>query len=157
MVQKALFAAGCFWGVQDAFDMLGKGIKTTVGYTGGQTQNPTYEQVCSHTTGHAEAILIEYEDTEISYNDLLRTFWMIHNPTRTLFNLGRSRDNYRSAIFYYSEDQKNLALESKKEQEQLNVFHGKITTSIEPASPFYPAEEYHQKYYKKHGVSACHV
>jgi len=158
-MEKATFAAGCFWGVEEAFAHL-KGVKDTiVGYTGGHTKNPTYEQVCSHTTGHAEAVEVTFDPSIISYKELLNTFWTIHNPT-TLNRQGPDiGDNYRSAIFYHSEEQKKQALESKKELEKSDKYQDAIVTEIKAEGPFYKAEEYHQKYYHKHGIasSSCPI
>ena len=153
--EKATFAAGCFWGVEEAFTHL-KGVKDTiVGYTGGHTKNPTYEQVCSHTTAHAEAVEVTFDPRVIPYKELLNTFWKIHDPT-TLNRQGPDvGDNYRSAIFYHNNEQKKLAEESKKELEKSGKFHNKIVTEIAAARPFYKAEEYHQKYYHKHDIASA--
>lgn len=154
-LDKACFAAGCFWGVQEVFDNL-KGVKkTTVGYTGGNTKNPTYEQVCGKTTGHAEAILIEFDSVEISYKELLETFWESHDPT-TLNRQGPDvGSNYRSAIFFFGKKQEEEARKSMHEEQKKHS--QKIVTQIVPAAEFYPAEEYHQKYYLKHGGANCHL
>jgi len=150
-MEKAIFAAGCFWGVENNFSRLDGVLSTKVGYTGGNTQNPTYEEVCTNTTGHAEAIEIRYDPLKISYNQLLEIFWTIHNPTqfnRQGFDIG---SQYRSAIFYLNDEQKKLAEESKEKLEKSGKYKDKITTEIESAGIFYPAEDYHQQYYKKHG------
>lgn len=154
-MEKATFAAGCFWGVEEAFAHL-KGVKETiVGYTGGHTKNPTYEDVCSHTTSHAEAVEISFDPKKISYKELLRIFWGIHNPT-TLNRQGPDiGDNYRSAIFYHSDEQKQEAEESKDELEKSGKYSDSIVTEITAASPFYKAEDYHQKYYHKHGIASA--
>lgn len=154
-MEKATFAAGCFWGVEEAFTHL-KGVKDTiVGYTGGHVANPTYEQVCSHTTGHAEALEITFDPKEISYKELLNIFWSVHNPT-TLNRQGPDiGDNYRSAIFYHDDSQKKQAEESKAALARSGKYKDAIVTQIEPAGPFYKAEEYHQKYYHKHGVASA--
>lgn len=151
-LEKATFAAGCFWGVEEAFTHLPGVSETIVGYTGGHTANPTYEDVCSHTTGHAEAVQITFDPNKIAYKDLLYKFWEIHDPT-TLNRQGPDiGSNYRSAIFYNSEKQKNEAEKSRVEAQ--SGFEAKIVTEIVPAGPFYEAEEYHQKYYHKHDIAS---
>jgi len=156
--QKATFAAGCFWGVESAFrELIGKGvISTRVGYTGGHTEHPTYEQVCSHTTGHAEAVEVTFDPKKIGYERLLKVFWDIHNPT-TLNRQGPDiGSNYRSAIFYHSEEQRKLAEQSKEGLQK--TMHRPIVTEITPATKFWPAEDYHQQYAEKRGIApACHV
>ena len=148
-MEKASFGAGCFWGVEAAYQKIKGVVKTTVGYMGGTLKNPTYEQVCTGKTGHAETIQIIYNEEQISYYKLLEKFWEIHDPTqlnRQGLDLGTQ---YRSAIFYHNEKQKKIAEESRnKEQKKYNK---KIVTEISPATEFYPAEEYHQKYLQKQG------
>jgi peptide-methionine (S)-S-oxide reductase len=150
---KATFGAGCFWHVEDLLNKT-KGVKsTTVGYIGGQLTNPTYEEVCTDTTGHAEAVEVEYDPDEISFEELLDVFWSNHNPT-TLNQQGPDVGiQYRSAIFYHDEKQKEIAEKSKQELEKSDKFDNPIITEIVPAPTFYKAEEYHQKYFKKHGFS----
>lgn len=152
-IEKAAFAAGCFWGVEAAFGKV-KGVKsTTVGYTGGHLQNPTYQQVCSHKTGHAEAVLITYDPTIISYEKLLEVFWTVHDPT-TLNRQGPDvGSQYRSAIFYHNQNQR-LAAEKSKQNAQTR-FTKPIVTEITPATEFYKAEEYHQRYLEKKGMNSC--
>jgi peptide-methionine (S)-S-oxide reductase len=148
---KAAFGAGCFWHVEAEFAKLG--VKTEVGYMGGHTKNPTYEEVCTHKTGHAEVVSIEYDPKIVPYEKLLKAFWEMHDPT-TLYRQGADvGSNYRSAIFYYSDAQKKTAEKSKKEQQK--KYAGKIVTTIEKAGKFYRAEEYHQKYFEKHKAYAC--
>lgn len=145
-MDKATFAAGCFWGVEDKFRKLNGVISTQVGYTGGHTENPTYEEVCSDETGHAEAVEITFDPEKISYKELLFIFWRTHNPTtlnRQGFDVG---SQYRSAIFYHNDEQKHLALESKPQN---------AVTEIVPSTKFWRAEEYHQQYYEKTGRSGC--
>lgn len=156
-MEKATFGAGCFWHVEAAFCDV-KGVKsTTAGYMGGTTPNPTYQQVCSHTTGHAEVVQIEYDPAEVSYEELLDIFWKIHDPT-TLNRQGPDvGTQYRSAIFYHSEEQKELAQASKERLEKSGQFKQPIVTEITPAPEFWKAEDYHQKYFEKHGIAACHV
>ena len=150
---KATFGAGCFWHVEDLLNKT-KGVKsTTVGYIGGQLQNPTYEEVCTDKTGHAEAVEVEYDPDEISFEDLLNVFWTNHNPT-TLNRQGPDVGiQYRSAIFYHDEIQKEIAEKSKRKLDESGKFENPIVTEIVPAPTFYKAEEYHQKYFKKHGFS----
>ncbi len=151
-MEIATFAAGCFWGVEAAFQKI-KGItKTTVGYTGGKTKNPTYEQVCTNKTGHAEAIQIMYNPEQIKYDRILETFWSIHDPTQLNRQGPDIGTQYRSAIFHHSEEQKKIAEQSKESKQK--QYNKKIVTEIIPAQEFYPAEEYHQKYLEKQGVTS---
>ena len=145
-----MFGAGCFWGVEYNFAKL-KGVREVLsGYSGGKTPNPTYEQVCSNSTEHAEVVMIDYDETQISYEELLDAFWMKHDPT-TLNRQGPDVGNqYRSAIFYFDEEQQTLAKESLKNlQEKLER---SIVTEITKADTFWKAEEYHQKYFEKHNL-----
>jgi peptide-methionine (S)-S-oxide reductase len=150
-LQVATFAAGCFWGVEESFRMI-KGVKTTiVGYTGGWFPNPSYDIVCTDKTGHAEAIQIQYDPNQVSYDQLLKVFWSIHNPTtkdRQGFDYGRQ---YRSAIFYHTPEQQLIAKRSKDDLEKSGRFKDRIVTEIVPASQFFKAQDYHQKYYAKRG------
>jgi len=154
-MEKATFGAGCFWGVEAAFQNL-KGIKsTTVGYMGGDFKNPTYEDVCTDKTGHAEVVQILYDSKEVSYDELLKIFWNIHDPTqidRQGFDIGAQ---YRSVIFYHNQKQKQIAEKSKDKLQKSKKFKKDIATKIDPAKEFYPAEEYHQKYLEKHGKISC--
>ncbi len=148
-MQTATFGAGCFWGVEATFQKI-KGVKKTiVGYMGGKLKNPTYAQVCTDKTGHAEVIKIIYDTEQISYETLLEKFWEIHDPTQLNRQGPDIGTQYRSVIFFYNEKQKKLAEESKKQQQK--KYSKKIVTEITPAKEFYPAEEYHQKYLQKHG------
>ena len=148
-LEKATFAGGCFWCMQPFFDRT-KGVKeTVVGYTGGFTQNPTYEQVSSGETGHAEAIEITYDPKEASYEQLLKIFWHNIDPTAENHQFVDHGTQYRSAIFYHSEEQKHIALESRKQLSVSGRFDKPIVTEIVPATKFYRAEGYHQKYYQK--------
>jgi peptide-methionine (S)-S-oxide reductase len=149
MKEKAIFAAGCFWGVESAFRKIEGVISTRVGYTGGHIENPTYEDVCSHKTGHAEAVEITFDPSIVSYNELLNTFWKIHDPTtlnRQGWDVGAQ---YRSAIFYLNETQRAVALSLKERLEKSGEFKKPIVTEIVPATEFYEAEEYHQQYHEK--------
>lgn len=150
---KATFGAGCFWHVEDLLSKT-KGVKSTkVGYTGGQLPDPTYEEVCTDRTGHAEAVEVEYDPQEISFEELLNVFWNNHNPT-TLNRQGPDVGiQYRSAIFYHDEEQKEMAEKSKQSLSNSGRYDNPIVTEIVPAPKFYDAEEYHQKYFKKHGLS----
>jgi len=150
---KATFGAGCFWHVEDMLSKT-KGVKSTkVGYIGGQLPNPTYEEVCTDKTGHAEAVEVEYDPDEISYEELLDVFWNNHNPT-TLNRQGPDMGiQYRSAIFYHNDEQKEIAEKSKQTLDKSGQFENSIVTEIVPSPTFYKAEEYHQKYFKKHGLS----
>ncbi len=150
---KATFGAGCFWHVEDLLNKT-KGVKSTaVGYIGGQLSDPTYEEVCTDKTGHAEAVEVEYDPDEISFEELLSVFWSNHNPT-TLNRQGPDVGiQYRSSIFYHDETQKEIAEKSKQELDQSDKFDNPVVTEIVPAPTFYKAEEYHQKYFKKHGFS----
>ena len=153
MERKATFGAGCFWGVEAAFRRIEGVTMTEVGYEGGRTERPSYQDVCSHTTGHAEVVEVTYDDEQVSYDDLLQVFWRKHDPTqlnRQGWDIG---DNYRSAIFFHDEEQREAALRSK-EDEQAN-WRAPIVTQIEPAKTFYEAEDYHQQYLEKRGRSTC--
>lgn len=154
-MNKAIFAAGCFWGVQFYFDQVPGVTKTTAGYTGGHIENPTYEQVCSHTTGHAEAVLIEFDAKKVSYETLCRQFFRMHDPTQLNRQGPDVGDNYRSAIFYFDQDQRRTA-EKARDEAQAD-FDAPIVTVIEPAARFYEAEDYHQKYAERTGNGQCHI
>lgn len=149
-MKKAMFGAGCFWGVEYNFSKLDGVNQVLSGYSGGKTPEPTYEQVCSNSTEHAEVVLIEFDESVISYEELLNSFWEKHDPT-TLNRQGPDvGSQYRSAIFYFDNEQRNLAQESlNKLQLKLNK---KIVTEITKADTFWKAEEYHQKYFEKHGL-----
>lgn len=155
-MDKAVFAGGCFWGVEAIFHELDGVVDTTVGYTGGRTEDPTYKQICTMDTGHAEAIEIVFDPAKISYEELLAYFWRLHDPT-TVNRQGPDRGSqYRSAIFYYSPEQK-LASEKVKVDAQ-KKWEKPIVTEITKGGTFYPAEAYHQDYFKNKGVhhTGCH-
>lgn len=154
-VDQAIFAAGCFWGVQFYFDQVPGVMKTIVGYTGGHVENPTYEQVCAHNTGHAEAVLIEFNPAEVSYETLCKQFFHMHDPTQLNRQGPDVGDNYRSAIFYFDQEQRHVA-EAAKDEAQMN-FKEPIVTQIVPAEHFYKAEDYHQKYAERTGRGQCHI
>ena len=155
-IQLATFGAGCFWGVEEAFRNI-KGVKSTmVGYSGGQLPNPTYQDVCSGRTGHAEVVQVQFDAAQVPYEELLKVFWSIHNPT-TLNRQGPDVGaQYRSAVFFHSPEQEASAKRLKDELERSGKFRSKIVTEITPASTFYKAEEYHQQYLKKQGLDSCH-
>ncbi len=155
--EKATFGAGCFWGVEYKFNKTKGVINTTVGYTGGHTTNPSYEDVCSDQTGHAEAVLVEYDPKQVSYEQLLDVFWSIHDPTQFHRQGPDVGSQYRSVIFYHNEKQKKAALKSKEELEKSGKYKKMIVTEVVPAKEFYLAEEYHQKYWEKNKNFVCHV
>ena len=154
---KATFAAGCFWGVEDAFRQIKGVTSTAVGYTGGAKVNPSYKDVCTGTTGHAEAVEVEFNPAEVSYLELLAAFWKSHDPT-TLNRQGPDvGTQYRSAIFFHDAEQEAEARDSKAVLEKHGIFKRPIVTQILPAAPFYRAEEYHQQYFEKQGIRSCHI
>jgi peptide-methionine (S)-S-oxide reductase len=156
MTEKATFAAGCFWGVESAFRRLEGVVSTSVGYTGGHVPDPTYEMVCNKGTGHAEAVEVTYDPQRISYEDLLETFWSIHDPTQVNRQGPDVGDQYRSAIFFHGPEQEAAARASKARLEEERRFPRPIATRIEPRGAYYLAEDYHQQYEEKHrsGVRA---
>ncbi len=156
-LEVATLAAGCFWGVEDTFRQV-PGVKDIiVGYTGGHTENPTYYDVCGHGSGHAEAVEVRFDPKEVSYGDLLKVFWENHDPT-TLNRQGPDVGmQYRSAIFTHGAEQAAAAEESKRNLEESGQVRRPIVTEITPASTFWKAEEYHQRYFEKHGISHCQI
>ncbi|MGZ6005348.1 MAG: peptide-methionine (S)-S-oxide reductase MsrA [Candidatus Saccharimonadales bacterium] len=154
-MDKAIFAAGCFWGVQFYFDQVPGVTKTIVGYIGGHTKNPTYQEVCTHTTGHAEAVYLEFDPKKVTYKTLLMQFFRMHDPTQLNRQGPDVGDSYRSAIFYFNDNQRVQA-EMAQQQAQLK-FDEPIVTQILPADKFYQAETYHQKYTEKTGRGMCHI
>ena len=153
MEKKATFGAGCFWGVEAAFRQLDGVTRTRVGYSGGTLDNPTYEDVCAHATGHAEVVEVTYDPERVSYDRLLEVFWQKHDPTqlnRQGWDIG---DQYRSVVFFHDQEQQEAAVRSKaREQAHLSA---PIVTQIEPGETFYEAEDYHQQYLEKRGRSSC--
>lgn len=154
---KATFAAGCFWGVEATFRQLPGVISTRVGYTGGNFRNPTYEDVCTDRTGHAEAVEVEYDPAKISFDKLLDVFWENHDPTQVNRQGPDWGSQYRSAIFFHTPEQETAAKASKGNLEKSGRFRKPIATQIVPAVTFFPAEDYHQQYLEKRGQASCHI
>lgn len=157
MTEKATFGAGCFWGVEAAFRQVLGVTATAVGYEGGSFPNPTYRDVCTDRTGHAEVVEVEYDPARVSYEELLNVFWENHDPT-TLNRQGPDvGTQYRSVIFYHTPEQETLAQVSKEKQQNSGRYKRPIVTQIVPSSQFYRAEEYHQQYLEKRGLSSCKI
>jgi len=155
--EKAMFGAGCFWGVEAAFRAVPGVIRTAVGYSGGHLPNPTYQDVCSHRTGHAEVVLVEFDPAKVTYDDLLKTFWECHDPTQMNRQGPDIGTQYRSAIFFFTPQQEAAARASKQRLEASGKLRRPIATEITPASEFWRAEEYHQQYLEKRGIASCHI
>jgi peptide-methionine (S)-S-oxide reductase len=156
-MEKATFGAGCFWGVEAAFRQINGVTATAVGYAGGTLENPTYRDVCSGRTGHAEVVEVEFDPDVVSYDELLNVFWENHDPT-TLNRQGPDvGEQYRSAIFYHTPEQESAARASKEALEQSGKYRRPVVTEIIPAPTFYRAEDYHQQYFEKRGISHCHI
>jgi peptide-methionine (S)-S-oxide reductase len=155
--EKATFAAGCFWGAQQYFKKVPGVISTRVGYTGGHDKAPDYKKVCEGNTGHAESVEIIFDPQRVSYSKLLEHFWRVHNPTTLNMQGADCGEQYRAAVFYHDEEQRRLALESKKALEASGTYKKPIVTAIDAASEFYPAEEYHQDYLDKNPGGYCHI
>lgn len=155
--ETATFAAGCFWGVESIVNHIDGVLETTVGYTGGKTENPTYKQVCTGTTGHTEAVQVVFDPVKVSYEELLEYFWRLHDPTTLNRQGGDMGTQYRSAIFYHSDEQRISAEESKQVFDASDAFQEKAVTEIVPAATFYKAEEYHQDYFERNGGPVCHI
>ena len=157
-METATFGAGCFWGVESVFEQVDGVVATKVGYTGGFTEAPSYEDVCSHRTGHAEAVEVTFDPARVSYDTLLDIFWMNHDPTQVNRQGPDVGDNYRTVIFYHSPEQEAAAIASKKRLEELGRYKRPIATEIVPAGKFWDAEEYHQKYFSRRGIaSTCNI
>jgi len=156
-MKKATFGAGCFWGVEVEFRNVPGVIEAIVGYAGGHTENPTYKQVCTGQTGHAEVVEVEYDASKVSYDQLLDVFWSSHDPTQLNRQGPDFGTQYRSVIFYHDEEQKAEAEASKARLDSSGTFRRPIATQVVPAVPFYRAEEYHQRYLEKHGRASCHL
>lgn len=157
MTKQATFAAGCFWGVEAGFRQVNGVKQAAVGYTGGTTKNPTYEEVCTDRTGHAEAVRLEFDPAEVTYEQLLDVFWSIHDPTTPNRQGPDVGTQYRSAIFFHDSEQETAARASKERLEKSGKFRRPIVTQIVPAPEFYRAEEYHQQYFEKRGIASCHL
>ncbi|MBT0733482.1 peptide-methionine (S)-S-oxide reductase MsrA [Methanoculleus bourgensis] len=155
--EKATFGAGCFWGVEEAFRHLPGVVDTAVGFMGGTLANPTYEDVCTGRTGHAEVVEVTYDPAQVSYRDLLDLFWSIHDPTTPNRQGPDIGTQYRSVIFHHTPEQEAAARASKQEVERSGRFRRPIVTAIEPAGTFWRAEEYHQQYLAKHGRGHCRI
>jgi len=153
---RASFGAGCFWGVEAAFRQLPGVLEAIAGYEGGTTEHPTYRDVCSHRTGHAEVVEVTYDPARISFEQLLDTFWSIHDPTTRDRQGPDVGSQYRSAIFYHTSEQRTAAEASKAAADASERYRRPIITQIVPAQTFYPAEDYHQRYFEKNGI-ACHI
>lgn len=156
-MEKAMFAAGCFWGVESAFAELPGVSATEVGYSGGKMDNPTYKDVCTDKTGHAEVVQVTFDPARISYSDLVEKFFALHDPTQVNRQGPDTGTQYRTAIFTYSPEQEKTAREVKEKLQASGKYKKPIATLIEPAQAFWPAEEYHQKYFQKRGGGSCHV
>jgi peptide-methionine (S)-S-oxide reductase len=154
---KATFAAGCFWGVEATFRQIPGVTATRVGYTGGEVKNPTYKDVCTDNTGHAEAVEVDYDPSKVSYEDLLNVFWENHDPTQLNRQGPDFGTQYRSAIFYHSPEQEQEAKASKEKLTKSGRFSRPVVTQIVPATTFYEAEDYHQQYLEKRGLASCHI
>lgn len=154
-MEKAIFGAGCFWGVQYYFDQVPGVLATSVGYSGGHVENPTYEQVCEHTTGHAEVVKVEFDPTKVDYRTLVRHFFRLHDPTQLNRQGPDIGDNYRSVVFYFDETQKATAEQVRDEHQQ--TLGKTVVTQIAPVEQYYEAEAYHQKFTERTGRGVCHV
>ena len=154
---KATFAAGCFWGVEATFRQIPGVTSTRVGYTGGEMANPTYKDVCTDRTGHAEAVEVEFDPAKVAYDELLRVFWENHDPTQLNRQGPDWGKQYRSAIFFHSPEQEAAANASKQALEDSGQYRKPIATQIVPATTFYQAEDYHQQYLEKRGLATCHI
>lgn len=154
---KATFGAGCFWGVEEIFRTTEGVLETSVGYMGGKTDNPTYEQVCTDTTGHAEVVHVKFDESKVDFGTLVDIFFDNHNPTQLNYQGPDFGTQYRSVIFYEDEEQKAVAEEKKAALSASGRFKKEIVTVINPVAPYWPAEDYHQKYLLKRGLTSCHI
>ena len=157
MSEIATFGAGCFWGVEANFRRVPGVIGAVSGYSGGHTESPTYRDVCTDTTGHAEVVQVTYDPAKVSYEQLLDVFWKVHDPTQVNRQGPDFGKQYRTAIFFHSPEQEAAAKKSKQALDASGKFHHPIATEIAPAGPFWPAEEYHQRYLEKRGATDCHI
>jgi peptide-methionine (S)-S-oxide reductase len=156
-MEKATFAAGCFWGVEATFRQMPGVTSTRVGYIGGKTENPTYKEVCTDRTGHAEAVEVEFDPAHVTYAQLLKVFFENHDPTQVNRQGPDWGSQYRTAIFFHSPEQQRQAEQFKQELENAHRYSKPIATQIVPAVTFYPAEDYHQQYLEKRGLASCHI
>jgi peptide-methionine (S)-S-oxide reductase len=156
-MEKATFGGGCFWGVEVAFRQIPGVTATQVGYMGGSLNNPTYKDVCTDRTGHAEVVEVAFDPTKVSYEDVLKVFWVCHDPTQMNRQGPDVGTQYRSVIFYHSPEQQAAAVTSKESLERSGAFPRPIVTQIVPAADFWRAEEYHQQYLEKRGLASCHI
>jgi peptide-methionine (S)-S-oxide reductase len=156
-MEKATFGAGCFWGVEATFRSIPGVVSTLVGYCGGKTDNPTYKDVCTDTTGHAEVVEITFDPAQLPYEQLLETFWKLHDPTTPNRQGPDVGSQYRSVIFFHSPAQEAAARAAKERLDKSGKFRKPVVTQIVPAAPFYTAEEYHQRYLEKRGLASCHI
>ena len=156
-MEKATFGAGCFWGVEATFRSIPGVVSTLVGYCGGKTDNPTYQDVCTDTTGHAEVVEITFDPAQLPYEQLLETFWKLHDPTTPNRQGPDVGSQYRSVIFFHSPAQEAAARAAKERLDKSGKFRNPVVTQIVPAAPFYKAEDYHQRYLEKRGFASCHI
>jgi peptide-methionine (S)-S-oxide reductase len=156
-LQTATFAAGCFWGIEQAFRQVDGVVDAAVGYAGGHTDNPSYQQVCGGGTGHAEVVQVTFDPQRVSYADLVGVFWQIHDPTQVNRQGPDVGTQYRSAIFFHSDEQRSVAEASKEALENSGRLPRPVATEITAAGPFWPAEDYHQQYLAKRGLGSCHI
>jgi peptide-methionine (S)-S-oxide reductase len=157
MQEIATFGAGCFWGIEAAFRRVPGVLDAAVGYSGGRTENPSYQDVCTDTTGHAEVVQVTFDSEKLSYDQLLDVFWTIHDPTQVNRQGPDYGKQYRTAIFFHSPEQEAAAKKSKQALEATGKLRRPIATEITPAAPFWRAEEYHQRYLEKRGAASCHI
>ena len=157
MQEIATFGAGCFWGIEAAFRRVPGVLDAAVGYSGGRTENPSYQDVCTDTTGHAEVVQVTFDPEKLSYDQLLNVFWTIHDPTQVNRQGPDYGAQYRTAIFFHSPEQEAAAKKSKQAIEASGKLRRPVATEITPAGPFWRAEEYHQRYLEKRGATSCHI
>lgn len=155
--EKATFGAGCFWGVESAFREVKGVTDAAVGYMGGTTENPTYKEVCTKRTGHAEVVQVDYDPEQVCYEELLNVFWNTHDPTTPDRQGPDVGSQYRSVIFFHTPEQERIATESREKLQASGRYQRRIVTEIVPASTFWRAEDYHQRYLEKHGIGSCHT
>ncbi len=157
MTEIATFGAGCFWGVEAAFRRVPGVVDAVSGYSGGRTENPTYKEVCTDQTGHAEVVQVTFDPAQVSYEQLLEVFWKVHDPTQVNRQGPDFGKQYRTAIFFHTPEQQAMALKSKQALDASGKLRGSVATEITPAGAFWRAEEYHQRYLEKSGQESCHI